>query len=96
MQYNSDSSIKRYKLELVVQRFYQLHRINYMKTFIISIKYKSLRIFLVIAIILNMIFVQMDNIMILLKSIISQNNKPIYMSIFQRYLASREKLVCKI
>ena len=96
MKYNSDGSVERYKVRLVAQEFYQVHGINYTETFTPTIRRKSLRIFLAIAIMLGMILIQMDVIGTYLKSALDQNEQPIYMKISQRCQAGRKRLVCKI
>lgn len=57
MKYNLDSFIKKYKARLIVQEFFQIYRIDYIKTFALTIRYKLLRIFLAITAILGMILV---------------------------------------
>lgn len=53
-----------------------------METFTLTIRYKALRIFLVIATILKMIFIQIDIIGAYLKSALEQNKQLIYIKIF--------------
>lgn len=60
MKYNSDSFIVKYKTRLVVYEFSQLHRIDFKKIFAITMRRESLRIFLAIAIIIGMVFLQMN------------------------------------
>ena len=67
-----------------------------MEIFAPIIRRESLRIFLAIVVILGIIFMQMDIIGAYLKSTLSQNERPIYMRILQRYLVDQESLVCKI
>ena len=57
VKYNSDSLVKRYKAKLVGQGFYQVNGIDYTKIFALTIRCKSLRIFLAIATILEMILI---------------------------------------
>lgn len=73
-----------------------MHRIVYIETFISTIKCELLRIFLAIAIMLEMILVQIDAVEVYLESSISSNKQLIYIKIPQRCLAGRKKLVCKI
>lgn len=73
VKYNSNSSIERYKAKLVAQRFSQIQGIDYKETFALIIKCKSPRIFLAIATMLKMIFIQMDVIDAYLKSAFDQN-----------------------
>lgn len=60
------------------------------------IRRKSLRIFLAIAILLGMIFLQINLIGAYLESFFGQDEYPIYMKIFQRCKVGREGLVYKI
>ena len=96
VKYNLDGSIKRYKPRLVTQKFSQVYRIDYTEIFALIIKHKLLRIFLVIAIILGIILVQINTVRSYLESAISQNKQPIYMRIPRECLVGREGLVCKI
>ena len=96
VNYYLNSSIERYKTRLVAQRFSQVHGIDYTKTFVLTVRRKSLRIFLAIAIILEMIFIQMDIIGVYLGSALGQNKHPIFIKIPQRCLVDQEDLVCKI
>ena len=72
-----------------------MHEIDYTKTFSPMIRCKSLRIFLAIAIMLEMILIQIDIVGSYLESALSQNKQLIYMRIPQEYIV-REGLVCKI
>lgn len=96
VKYNSNGSIERYKTRLVAQKFFQVHGINYTEIFALIIRCKLLRIFLAIATILEMIFMQMDVISAYLESALGQNKQPIYMKIPQGCLAGQEGLVYKI
>ena len=87
MKYNSDGSIERYKARLVAQEFFQVYGIDYMEIFAPTIRRKSLRIFLAIAIMLGMILMQMNVIGAYLESALGQNKQPIYMKIPQGCLA---------
>ena len=49
-----------YKVRLVTQGFAQVYGINYVKTFTQIIRYKSLRIFVIIIAMMNMILIQID------------------------------------
>lgn len=53
MKYNLNNSIKKYKTRLIIFKFLQIYKVNYIKTFILIIKYKSLKIFLTISKILK-------------------------------------------
>lgn len=57
VKYNSDDSIKRYKIRLIVQGFSQIYGIDYTKIFAAIIRHKSLKIFLAITIILEKILI---------------------------------------
>lgn len=70
IKYNPNSSIKRYKTRLVIQKFFQLHGIDYIKIFAPTIKYELLKIFLAITVILGMILIQMDIIEAYLESVL--------------------------
>ena len=55
VKYNFDGSIERYKARLVAQGFSQVHGIDYTETFLPTIRRESLKIFLAIAAMLEMI-----------------------------------------
>lgn len=57
MKYNLDSFIKRCEKKFVTQDFFQIHGINYKKTFISTIRYKLLKIFIAIATMLKIILI---------------------------------------
>ena len=69
VKYHLDSLIERHKEWLVAQSFSQVHGIDYTETFAPTIRCKLLRIFLVIAILLEMIVLQMNIIDAYLKSL---------------------------
>ena len=73
IKYNLDDSIERYKVRLVVQKFFQVYRIDYTDIFIPIIRRKSLKIFLAITVMREMILIQIDVIDVYLESILSQN-----------------------
>lgn len=73
VKYNLDVFIERYKMRLVVQRFFQIHEINNIEIFSLTIKCESLRTSLAIAAMLIMILIQMDVVDAYLKSALSQN-----------------------
>lgn len=83
MKYKPDGTIKRYKAYLVMQRFFQVSRVDFTKTFIPIIRQESLRIFLAIAALLDLILMPIDVIGAYLKSILGQNEQPIFMKIPQ-------------
>ena len=58
-----------------------MYEINYTKTFVLIIKYKSLKIFLAIVILLKIIILQIDIISIYLENVFSQKNYLIYIKI---------------
>ena len=57
MKYHPDGLIEKYKARLVAQGFSQVHGIDYTETFAPTVRRKSLRIFLAIAVILEMILI---------------------------------------
>ena len=59
-KYHPDGSIERYKTKLVAQGFSQVHGIDYTEIFAPIVRHESLRIILAIAVILEMILIQMD------------------------------------
>lgn len=73
VKYNSDGSIEKYKAKLIIQKFFQVYKIDYTKIFTLTIRHESLKIFLAIATILEIILIQIDVIDVYLKSIFSQN-----------------------
>ena len=81
VKYQANSSIERFKPHLVTQGFFQVHGIDYTETFATIIRRESLRIFLAIALILEMILLQIDIIGAYLENPLGQSNHPIYMKI---------------
>lgn len=73
LKYNSDVSIERYKARLA-QKSSQVNRINHTEIFAPTIKRESLKIFLAIAIMLEIILIQMDLMHAYLESALEQNN----------------------
>lgn len=69
-KYYPDSLIKRYKDCLIAQGFFQLHEIDWSKTFTSTIRWESLKIFLAIAVMLGMILLQVDVINAYLESLL--------------------------
>lgn len=67
-------SIKRYKEQLVSQSFFQVYEIDYIKIFALTIAPKLLRILLVIAIILRLIFLQITIIGVYLETFLGKTN----------------------
>lgn len=57
VKYNFNNFIERYKVKFVIQEFFQIYGIKYIKIFIPIIKYELLKIFLTIAIILEVTFI---------------------------------------
>lgn len=57
MKYNPDDIIERYKARLMVQKFAQIHKINYIETFVPTIRRKLLRTFLAITVMIGMILI---------------------------------------
>ena len=96
MKYHPNGSIERYKAHLVVQSLSQVYEINYIETFVPTIKRKLLRIFLAITTLLGMILVQIDIIGAYLESAFSQDYHLIYIKIPQDCKISQDDLVCKI
>ena len=56
---------------LIAQRLSQVHDIDYAETFVYTNRRESLRIFLAIATMIEMIILQMDVISVYLKSVLS-------------------------
>ena len=86
VKYHLDGLIERYKTKRVAQGFSQVHKIDYTEIFTSTVRRKSLRIFLVIAAMLEMILIQIDVVGVYLKNVLSQNKYPSFMRIPQRYL----------
>lgn len=64
IKYNLNSTIIRYKVKQIANKFFQVHEIDYTKTFILIIRCKSLKIFLIIAVLMKIILIQIDVIKI--------------------------------
>ena len=60
MKCQADGFIERFNARLVAQVFFQVHEIDYTKTFALTIRRESLRIFLAIATMLGMILFEID------------------------------------
>lgn len=96
VNYHPDGLIERYKAYLVAQGFSEIHGIDYIETFASIIRRESLRIFLAVATLLEMISLQMNIIGAYLESVFGQNNHLIYMKILQKCKIDRDDLVYKI
>ena len=96
VKYHPDGSIKRYNSRLVAQRFSQVHGINYTETLAPMVRCESLRTFLAIAAMLEMILIQMDVVGAYLESTFGENKHPIFMRIPQGCLVAQKGLVSKI
>ena len=57
VKYNLDGSIERYKARFVAPKYSQIHGIDYIETFSPTIRYKSLKIFLAITVMLGIILI---------------------------------------
>lgn len=84
VKYRPNDSIKKYKEQQVAQSFTQIYGIDYTEIFVSTIRRELLRIFLAIAIMLEMIILHMDVIGTYLKSSFGQNKHLIYMKVPQR------------
>ena len=73
-----------------------MHEIDYTEIFTLTIRHKLLKIFLTIAILLEMIILQIDIIGAYFESFFGEHNHLIYMKILQRCKVSQERLVYKI
>lgn len=73
MKYNFNSSIKRYKARLIAKIFSQIYGIDFTKTFAPTIRCKLVKIFLAIATLLKITFIQIDVISAYLERILKQN-----------------------
>ena len=93
VKYHPDGSIERYKAKLVAQRFSQVYEIDFIEIFAPTVKRKSLRMFLVIAAMLEIILIQMDVVGAYLETVLGQNEDPIFMKILQGCLVGQEDLV---
>lgn len=96
MKYKSDKTIKRYKVWLVVQRFFQVLGIDFTETFASTIRWESLRIFLALANLFDLILIQMDVVGTYLESALGQNKQPIFIKIPQGRQLGQKDLVYKI
>ena len=81
VKYYLDNSLEKYEARFVAQRFSQVHGINYIEIFRSIIKYISLRIFLAIVIMLEMISIQISMVKAYLESALSQNKQLIFIRI---------------
>ena len=82
---------------MVADGFSQVYKTEYTKTFVPTIKWELLRIFLAIAAMLEMILLSIDVISAYLKSLLGYDEyHPIYIKIAQRCKASQKDLIYKI
>ena len=89
-KYYLDCSIERYKARLVAQRFSHVHGIDYTETFASTVRHKSLKIFLGIVAMLEMLLIQMDVVRTYLESALGWNKHLIFMKFFTR-MSSRSR-----
>lgn len=73
-----------------------MYGINYINTFVPTIRQELQKIFLAIILVIKMILIQMDMIGTFLKSAHSQNEQPIYIKLSQKCFVNQEELLRKI
>ena len=61
------------KVQLIAQRFWYIYGIDYTETFVLMIRWESLKIFLAIINILRLILIQMNIVRAYFKSALRQN-----------------------
>ena len=78
VKYYTDGTVARFKARLVAQGFYQVSDIDFTETFAPTVRWKLLRIYLAICILLGLIIYQVDIIRAYLESVLDNNEFPIY------------------
>ena len=78
VKYNPDGSVARFKARLVAQGFSQVPGIDFTETFALTVRRKSLRIYLAICAFLGLIIDQVDIVEAYLESLLDNNEFPIY------------------
>ncbi len=99
VKYNPHDSVARFKVRLVAQGFSQVHGINFSKTFARIVRRKSLQIYLVLCLILNLFIHQVDIVGAYLESLLKDNELPIFMKLppgMHHLCQIREGLLCKL
>lgn len=97
VKYHPDGTMARYKARLVAQGFSQIHGVNFNKTFSPMVRRESLRIFLAISCLLRLFIEQVDIVGAYLKSLLGDNDLPIFMKLppgMEAFRLVRADLVC--
>lgn len=81
VKYYPNSVIAKFKAKLVAQKFFQVQKINFSKIFILTVRKKSLQIYLTLCLILNLFIHQVDIVIAYLKSLVGDNKLPIFMKL---------------
>lgn len=69
------------KARLVAQGFSQVHKVNFSKMFTLTMRRKSLQIYLALCLMLNLIIYQVDIVGTYLESLLGDNKLPIFMKL---------------
>ncbi len=78
MKYYPDGSVARFKARFVAQGFSQVQGIDSSETFAPTVRRESLRIFLAISAMLDLVINQVDIVDAYLESLLDDNEFPIY------------------
>ena len=79
VKYNPDGSVAKFKIKLVVQKFSPVLNIDFVETFALTVKKKSLPIYLALCLMLNLFIYQVDIMKVYLESLLDDNKFPIFM-----------------
>ncbi len=98
-KYHPDSSVATFKARLVAQGFSQVQDVNFSETFAPTVRRKSLRIYLALCMMLNLIIHQVDIVGANLESELGDNKLPIFMKLpagMRNLCQIREGLLCRL
>ena len=99
VKYAPDGSIARYKARLVAQGFSQVYGVDFNETFSLTVRRESLRIFLSIECLCRLIIEQINIVGAYLKSLLSDNDLPIFMKLpsgMETFRSIQPGLVCRL
>ena len=99
VKYHPDGSVARFKARLVAQGFSQVQGIDFSETFAPTVRRESLRIYLALCLMLNLIIHQVDIVGAYIESLLSDNELPIFMKLppgMHNLRQIREGLLCRL
>lgn len=94
-----NGTVSQYKTRLMAQRFSQIYRIDLNKTFSPTMRKESFHIFIAISCLVDTIVDQVDIVGAYLKSLLSDNNLPIFIKLLPKiesFRAIKPGLLCRL